>query len=50
MVKGQKHGTVKSFKYLEAIVSDGGSKPEVLLRIAQATAASSDKAEANMER
>ena len=28
-----------SFKYLEAIVSDEGSNPEVLLRIAQATAA-----------
>ena len=26
-----------SFKYLEAIVSDEGSKPEVLSRIAQAT-------------
>ena len=28
-----------SFKYLEAVVSDDGSKPEVLSRIAQATAA-----------
>ena len=35
-VKGQKLGTVTSFKYL---VSDDGSKPEVLSRIAQATAA-----------
>ena len=32
-------GTVTSFKYLGAVVSDYGSKPEVLSRIAQATAA-----------
>ena len=32
-------GTVTSFKYLGAVVSDDGSKPEVLSRIAQATAA-----------
>ena len=38
-VKGQKLGTVTSFKYLGAVVSDDGSKPEVLSRIAQATAA-----------
>ena len=38
-VKGQKLGTVTSFKYLGAVVSDGGFKPEVLSRIAQATAA-----------
>ena len=38
-VKGQKLGTVTSFKYLGAIVSDEGSKQEVLSRIAQATAA-----------
>ena len=31
--------TVRSFKYLGAIVSDEGSKPEVLPRIAQTTAA-----------
>ena len=31
-------GTVTSFKYLGAVVSDDGSKPEVLSRIAQATA------------
>ena len=37
-VKGQKLGTVSSFKYLGAVVSDDGSKPEVLPRIAQATA------------
>ena len=38
-VKRQKLGTVTSFKYLGALVSDDGSKPEVLSRIAQATAA-----------
>ena len=38
-VKGQKLGTVTSFKYLGAIVSDDDSKPEVLSRIAQVTAA-----------
>ena len=38
-VKGQKLGTVTSSKYFEAVVSDDGSKPEVLSRIAQATAA-----------
>ena len=38
-VKGQKLGTVTSFKYLGAIVSDEGLNPEVLSRIAQATAA-----------
>ena len=38
-VKGQRLGTVTSFKYLGAVVSDDGSKPEVLSRIAQVTAA-----------
>ena len=38
-VKRQKLGTVTSFKYLGAVFSDDGSKPEVLSRIAQATAA-----------
>ena len=37
-VKGQKLGTVTSFKYLGAVVSDHGSKPEILSRIMQATA------------
>ena len=38
-VKGQKLGTVTSFKYLKAVVSDDGSKPEIFSRIAQTTAA-----------
>ena len=38
-VKGQKLGTVTSFKYLGAVVSDDGFKPEVLSRMALATAA-----------
>ena len=38
-VKGQKLGTVTSFKYLGAVVSDDGSKSEILSRIEQATAA-----------
>ena len=38
-VKGQKLGTVTSCKYLGAIVSDDGSKQEVLAKIEQATAA-----------
>ena len=38
-VKGQKLGTVTSFKCLGATVSNNGSKPEILSRIAKATAA-----------
>ena len=38
-VGGQALGTVNSFKYLGAIVSDAGSKPEVLSRIAQTASA-----------
>ena len=50
-VKGQKLGTVRSFKYLEAIVSGDDSKPEVLSRIAKALyICSSYKAKANLER
>ena len=35
-MKGQKLGTVTSFRYLGVVVSDGGSKQEVPSRIAQA--------------
>ena len=37
-VKGQRLGSVTSFKYLGAVVSDDDFKPEILSRIAQATA------------
>ena len=38
-ISGQKLETVQSFKYLGAIVTDEGSRPEILSRIAQATGA-----------
>ena len=38
-ISGQKLESVKKFKYLGAIISDEGSKVEVLARIAQTTAA-----------
>ena len=38
-VNGQKLETVTSFKYLGSVLNDEGSKPEILSRIAQATAA-----------
>ena len=38
-LKGQKLGTVTSFKYLRAVFSDDGFKPEILSRIAQVTVA-----------
>ena len=38
-MKGQKLGTLTSFKYLGAVVSDDGFKPEILSRIAGATVA-----------
>ena len=48
-VKEQKLGTVTSFiKYLRAVVSDHGPKPQILSRIAQDC--SSYKAEDNLER
>ena len=34
-VQGQKLETVQQFKYLGAIISDEGSKPEILTRAAQ---------------
>ena len=36
---GQKFETVTSFKYLDLVITDEGSKPEILCRIAQTTAA-----------
>ena len=38
-VNGQKLEIVTSFKYLGSVTTDEGSKPEMLSRIAQATAA-----------
>ena len=38
-VNGQKLETVTSFKYLGSVITDEGSMPEILARIAQATAA-----------
>ena len=38
-VNGQKLETVTSFKYLGSVMTDEGSKPEILSRIAQTTAA-----------
>ena len=38
-VNGQKLETVTSFKYLGSVLTDEGSKPEILSRIAQTTAA-----------
>ena len=38
-MNGRKLETVTSFKYLGSAITDEGSKPEILLRIAKATAA-----------
>ena len=38
-VNGQKLETVTNFKYLGSVMADEGTKPEILSRIAQATAA-----------
>ena len=40
--------TVTSFKYLGSVITDEGSKPEILSRIAQATA-DIDKAETRLD-
>ena len=40
-IKGQRLEEVENFKYLGAIISNEGSKPEILSRIAQTTAAPS---------
>ena len=37
-VNGQRLETVTSFKYLGSVITDEGSKPEILSRIAQTTA------------
>ena len=38
-VNGQKLETVTGFRYLGSVITDEGSKPEILSRIAQTTAA-----------
>ena len=38
-VNGQKLETITSFKYLGSVITDEGSKPEILSRITQTTAA-----------
>ena len=38
-VNGQKLETVTSFKYLGSVITDEGSEPEIIFRIAQTTAA-----------
>ena len=38
-VNGEKLETVTSFKYLGSVIAGEGSKPEILSRTAQATAA-----------
>ena len=38
-VNGQKLETITSFKYLGSVIIDEGSKPEILSRISQTTAA-----------
>ena len=38
-INGQKLETVTSFKYLGSVITDEGSKPEILSSIAEATAA-----------
>ena len=38
-VNGQRLETVKSYRYLGSIITDEGSKPDILARIAQTTAA-----------
>ena len=49
-VNGQKLETVTSFKYLGSVVTDEGSKPEILSRIAQTTASSNiEKAETSLD-
>ena len=47
-VSGQKLETVTSFKYLGSFITDEGSKPEILSRIAQ-THSNIDKAETSVD-
>ena len=47
-VNGQKPETVTSFKYLGSVVTDEGSKPEILSRISTDNS-SIDKAETSLD-
>ena len=47
-VNGQKLETITRFKYLGSVITDEGSKPEILSRIAQTTAALT-KAETSLD-
>ena len=38
-MNGQKLETATSFKYVDSVITDEGSKPDILSRIAQTTAA-----------
>ena len=46
-VNGQKLETVRSFKYLGSVITDEGSEPEILSRIAQNS--DIDKVETSLE-
>ena len=46
-VNGQRLETVTSFKYLRSVITDEGSKPEILSRIADNS--SIDKAETSLD-
>ena len=49
-VNGQRLETVTSFKFLGSVITDEGSKPEILSRIAQTTASSNiEKAETSLD-
>ena len=48
-VNGQKLETMTSFKYLGSVLTDEGSKPEILSRIAQTTNSSIDKVQTSLK-
>ena len=48
-INGQKLETVTSFKYLSSVITDEGSKPEILFRIARTDNSTIDKVEISLE-
>ena len=48
-MNGHKLETVTSFKYLGSVITDEDSKPVIPSRIAQATAALTNKAETSLD-